>query len=379
MQRATAYGCIYTNLEILQNFIKILDPQHRTIHASSAGDNRVTTTVSPTTRWAGRAVMATMGRSAVRYFNVISGAACIIALAGCGEKFGGEEAHASEAAAASQGQPATASVAAQPAKAALTTEDRAAIMKAAGYQLVGGSWTSGCGEVGEEPQYTGSIALTQDLTGDGVPEAIVQSDGSMCFGNTGTDFHIVRKEANRWVSVFDVIGVPTIFSTPKHKAPNIEIGGPGSYCFGMVRWNGKEFALAGFSVAGKICEELRPSKIGGLPMGYYQDQQFCGYELTEACIGYLGQDRFVTLSSGDFVSMRPAGAGQFMQTVNFPAEDGGPGDVITTTIKVLEGNSFQYGNSTYYFVPLDQVPREARLLDLRDFRDDPRFKPLRAK
>ncbi len=308
-----------------------------------------------------------------------AGAAAALMLIGCSDQ---SDAMASDdAAAASEAQTATTTSGTRNV-AAPTNDDSAAIMRAAGYTQKGGNWIASCAE--DEPskefEYVGDISYTGDLTGDGSPEAIVDGQSGACFGNTGNSFVVVSKSGDTWKAIMeDMIGIAGVFPQPGGKLPLLEIGGPGSYCFPAYRWDGKDFNLAAFSVGGKVCEELKFSKIGGLPIGYYANEQFCGGELSEVCLGYLSEDRLVEAGSGDFVSMRPAGGSKFALTNSFPAEDGGPASRSTEMIEVTGSTGFRYLNNTYYFVQRDRVPKDARLLDLPHYRSDPRFRAVRPK
>ncbi|MFN4114585.1 MAG: hypothetical protein ACK4GD_11645 [Sphingomonadaceae bacterium] len=264
----------------------------------------------------------------------------------------------------------------------LSADDRAAILRAAGFAQRGGKWVASCDDSnrGSEFEYEAAISYTGDLTGDGSPEVIVDGQSSACFGNTGNSFDIVSKTGGAWKVVMeDVIGLAQVFPQSGGKLPLVEIGGPGSFCFPAYRWNGKAFDLSAFSVGGKVCEEIKLSKIGGLPIGYYANQQFCGAQLSEVCVGYLGEDRLVEAGSGDFAGMKPAGKNKFALTNSFPAEDGGPASRSTEVIEVTGPTGFRYLNNDYYFVQRDRVPKDARLLDLPHYRSDPRFSAVRSK
>lgn len=308
-----------------------------------------------------------------------AGAAAALMLIGCSDQ---SDAMASEDEKAASAAQVASNTAGQRDVAAPSNDDSAAIMRAAGYTQKGGSWIASCAE--DEPskefEYIGSISYTGDLTGDGSPEAIVDGESSACFGNTGNSFVVVSKSGDGWKAVMeDMIGLAGVYPQTGDKLPLLEIGGPGSYCFPAYRWDGKDFNLAAFSIGGKVCEELKFSKIGGLPIGYYANEQFCGGELSEVCVGYLAEDRLVEAGSGDFVSMRPAGGNKFALTTSFPAEDGGPASRSTNTIEVTDPTGFRYLNNTYYFVQRDRVPKDARLLDLPHYRTDPRFRAVRPK
>ena len=141
----------------------------------------------------------------------------------------------------------------QPAAGTLSAADQAAAFKAAGFARAGGVWKSDCDQPGGPPYEPGSIEQVSDLNGDGRPEAIIVEGGTFCYGNTGTGFMLVSKQADgKWVKLHATQGIATILPTRANGWPEIEIGGPG-FCFPVLRWNGKEFANHRLQYEGKPC------------------------------------------------------------------------------------------------------------------------------
>lgn len=134
----------------------------------------------------------------------------------------------------------------------LSPADEAAAFKAAGYKLKGKQWRA-CDD--PTPSYTpGAIQEVRDLDGDGRPEAVVSEGGSFCYGNTGSGYSLVSKQANgSWKLVTSGTGILNVLTTKGIGGwPDIEIGGPG-FCFPVERWNGREYVLHRHQYEGKSC------------------------------------------------------------------------------------------------------------------------------
>lgn len=138
------------------------------------------------------------------------------------------------------------------AQTSLSRADEAAAFKAAGYTLQGKQWR-GCDD--PSPSYTpGAIQEVRDLNGDGLPEAVITEGSGYCYGNTGAGYNIVSKQANgSWKSVSNGPGMVTILTTKGANGwPDLEVGGPG-FCFPVMRWNGRVYALQRHQYEGKPC------------------------------------------------------------------------------------------------------------------------------
>jgi hypothetical protein len=120
---------------------------------------------------------------------------------------------------------------------ALTSGDRDAVMRAAGFARKGGQWT-GCGG--------SSIATIEpedirDLNGDGQTDVIVTDSGTECYGATGQGFVLVTRTASgQWHKLYASPGIPSVLKTSSRGWPDIEIGSPG-FCFPVLRWNGTTY------------------------------------------------------------------------------------------------------------------------------------------
>lgn len=137
----------------------------------------------------------------------------------------------------------------------LSPSDETAAFKAAGYSLKGKQWHSACDDP-STPSYTpGVIESIRDLNGDGRQEAVITEGGTFCYGNTGTGYSLVSKQANgKWKLITSGTGIPSFLASKGVGGwPDIEIGGPG-FCFPVVRWNGREYVLQSHQYENKPCK-----------------------------------------------------------------------------------------------------------------------------
>ena len=148
-----------------------------------------------------------------------------------------------------------------PAQAELTAAQMDALMRAAGYVRRGGKWMGSCADPADrssEPDawYDVEIDSYGDLNEDGRPEALIAEGGSSyCFGMAGYGFTLMSQTASGWTPLLQgEQGMPALYDRPGQGWPDIEVGGPGSDCFSFLRWNGTEYAYAGRSLQGRICE-----------------------------------------------------------------------------------------------------------------------------
>ena len=139
----------------------------------------------------------------------------------------------------------------------LTSADRSAAFRAAGFTFQAGQWRA-CGDPGTPTYSPGTIETVRDLNGDGHPEAVITEGGTYCFGNTGIGYTIVSKQAvGKWRMITARQGMPDFLRTKGVGGwPDIEIGGPG-FCFPVERWNGKEYKLYRYQYEGKPCRPQR--------------------------------------------------------------------------------------------------------------------------
>jgi hypothetical protein len=144
------------------------------------------------------------------------------------------------------------------ATARLGDADEAAAFKAAGFAMKGGQWRSDCDDPGTASYTPGAIETVHDFNGDGFPEAVVTEGGAYCYGNTGSGFTLVSKQADgRWTRITGDTGIPEFLTTKGAGGwPDISIGGPG-FCFPVQRWNGKAYAVHRHQYEGKPCRPPR--------------------------------------------------------------------------------------------------------------------------
>jgi hypothetical protein len=138
----------------------------------------------------------------------------------------------------------------------LAPADEAAAYQAAGFTLKGKQWRN-CDD--PSPGYVpGEIAEVRDLNGDDRPEAVITEGGTFCFGNTGTGYTVVSKQADgTWKKITSNMGIATFLPAKGRDGwPDIEVGGPG-FCFPVLRWNGREYAVNRHQYEGKPCRPNR--------------------------------------------------------------------------------------------------------------------------
>lgn len=135
----------------------------------------------------------------------------------------------------------------------LSRADEAAVFMAAGFKPVGGQWQA-CGDPGMASYTPGRIDEVRDLNGDGRPEAIISEGSVFCFGASETGYAIVSKQADgSWRQITGGSGIPTpLASKGANGWFDLEIGGPG-FCFPVMRFNGREYALNRHEYEGKPC------------------------------------------------------------------------------------------------------------------------------
>ena len=141
------------------------------------------------------------------------------------------------------------------AAAALSPAEEAAVFTAAGFTRKGNHWRTDCDDPGTPGYGPGAIETYRDLNGDGRPEAVVTEGGSFCYGNTGTGFWLLSKQAGgSWKVLYQSQGIAEFLKTRGvANMPDMSIGGPG-FCFLVVRWNGKEYVKNRFEYEGKPCK-----------------------------------------------------------------------------------------------------------------------------
>ena len=286
----------------------------------------------------------------------ISGGAAALVAAGLMVAACNAESDASAAATGTDGKgaaamkalAAAAPVAAAPVAGRPSPQDRAAIMRAAGFTDPQGDdrWTygpDGCDGV------WATIDQYRDINGDGRPDAVVGSDGDACFGMNQRKVILLTRSAAGWDVVTDFqmrFVVYGFFPRPGIAWPDIEMfdGMSGEQkpdgnivaggCEHFLRWNGREYVAGGTSQNGRICTTEKiagaspvaaaPAPAGQsaflpLPIGYYASRY--GRPAAEACadessLKYLGRDA-IHYAGGEpcrHVSTRALGKGAYAVT-----------------------------------------------------------------
>jgi hypothetical protein len=136
----------------------------------------------------------------------------------------------------------------------LTAIERAAAFRAAGFRREGRSWHQCEREMRSASYSPGEIESIADRNGDGLPEAVIIEAGAGCYGNTGTQFSLVSKQRDgSWKLMTSELGIAKFLATRgAGNWPDIEVGGPG-FCFEVLRWNGRAYALSRRQYEGKPC------------------------------------------------------------------------------------------------------------------------------
>jgi len=145
------------------------------------------------------------------------------------------------------------------AAAAPPASEQAAIFKAAGFERMGSDWrTQNCVGLESASYSPGSIDRYEDLNGDRRPEAVVTEGGAICYGNTGSHFWLMSKQANgSWKLMMSETGLPDFLKVKGVGGwPDVMLGEPG-FCFPVYRWNGRAYTINRFEYEGKRCK--RPS------------------------------------------------------------------------------------------------------------------------
>lgn len=81
-----------------------------------------------------------------------------------------------------------------------------------------------------------------DLNGDGKSEAFVIESNTACYGNTGSAFTIVARDATgKWRKVGEATGLPAPLKTKRSGWVDVRVGGPGFGTMPVLRWDGKRY------------------------------------------------------------------------------------------------------------------------------------------
>lgn len=136
----------------------------------------------------------------------------------------------------------------------LAPAQRDQIFVAAGFKRSGGKWRGcdGASEVFLDDSWLDGGAV-RDLNGDGRPEVLVGDSGTACYGMTGQGYVMLTPTAAGWKRVDEGPGIPHFLTTRGVGGwQDMEVGGPG-FCFPVMRWNGKAYALHRHQYEGKSC------------------------------------------------------------------------------------------------------------------------------
>lgn len=131
-------------------------------------------------------------------------------------------------------------------------DDNSEAFKVAGFRMEAGKWHK-CDDPGTASYTPGSFEEVGDLNGDGLPEAVITEGSAYCYGNTGTAFSLVSRDARGWKLTIESVGIPNFLDTKGADGwPDIEVGGPG-FCFPVMRWDGRAYRHIGNQYEGKSC------------------------------------------------------------------------------------------------------------------------------
>ena len=141
---------------------------------------------------------------------------------------------------------------------AVPPAEAATIFTVAGFRKAGGEWRTDCGAPGNGSYEPGAIDTYRDLNGDGRPEAVVTEGSTFCYGNTGTGFRLLSKQAGGgWRKLYESPGIAEfVKARGAVNMPDLSVGGPG-FCFPVLRWNGKTYVQNRFKYEGRPCRPPR--------------------------------------------------------------------------------------------------------------------------
>lgn len=121
----------------------------------------------------------------------------------------------------------------------LSTPERAAAFRAAGFKHWPDGWTR-CQDDPSASHMWGTLEV-DDLNGDGVLEAWIRESSAFCYGDTAEAFVLVTRKSSGWTVLLDEVGVPLSLETMTRGWPDIEVGGPGLGKMPVYRFNGTKY------------------------------------------------------------------------------------------------------------------------------------------
>ena len=138
--------------------------------------------------------------------------------------------------------------------ASMPAADEAAIFHAAGFTRTGAHWRGSCGDSARSYR-PASIGTYRDINGDGKPDAIVNEGSHACYGEQGSRFWLLSKDAKgAWRLMFTKTGTPEFVPNTRSRGwPFLTVTGPG-LCFPVYQWNGRGFTIRTFEHNGVRCK-----------------------------------------------------------------------------------------------------------------------------
>jgi hypothetical protein len=128
---------------------------------------------------------------------------------------------------------------AQAAPAELSTPERAAAFRAAGFKHWSSGWTRCEDDI--TASFQPATLEVVDLNGDGVLEAWIRESSLFCYGATAEAFVLLTRRKSGWTVILDQVGTPLELNTGRLGWPDIEVGGPGLGAHPVYRFNGSKY------------------------------------------------------------------------------------------------------------------------------------------
>lgn len=261
---------------------------------------------------------------------LVPGPICRVALLGmalsgaaCGaESVADDEGSAAAAEANAASVPTAASALQVASTSALSAQERAAVMHAAGFvsPQPDSHWTWRDPEDAENicEGVWAEIEEVRDLNGDGRPEAVVKADGDQCWGMNQHFVSVLHRTNEGWRSL---IGFQARFANYGFHSrrgvawPDIEIAnGDETGCVGFQRWNGQTYIDGGTSDEGGICTLTSEGRAAGggaartqgrvgfppIEKGYYAIGVSCAEAVADSTgvLMYLDEGRVASFDGG---------------------------------------------------------------------------------
>lgn len=315
-------------------------------------------------------------------------------LAACGSESTAMPNKAAGAQSRSPGEqnPAQQAAASPNAQASPSRQDRAAIMRAAGFTNPHGDNRWAYGELSCDNVWA-EIEDASDINGDGQPDAIVKADDDHCFGMNQRVIILLTRGTNGWTVVTDFqqrFAVHTFYPRPGIAWPDIEIfdGMTGeqkpdgdieaSGCERFLRWNGREYVDGGTSQNGQVCEltaQGRAAAGAGAPAqgaaafppiekGYYAIGVTCAQAIADGgdMLAYLDERRFASFDGGQRVEgFEALGGGRYRvrATSSDESDRASRADFVIAVGGRGDFTNVEYGDR-YTHCPTVQIPRAIR-------------------